>query len=56
VRRSIGILLTIMLILTIFSGIGSADIYINFGTGSPGSTYYTLGGPMAELWNNYGYC
>lgn len=55
-RKSIDILLTIMLILTVFSGIGSADIYINFGTGNPGGTYYTLGGAMADLWNQYGFC
>lgn len=49
-RKSLGILLTALLILSIFSGYGLATTFITFGTGSPGGTYYPLGGAMADLW------
>ena len=33
-----------------FSEINLDTTYITFGTGSPGGTYYPLGGAMADLW------
>jgi uncharacterized protein len=49
-RKIIGILITFVLIVSAFSGFGLAQTYITFGTGSPGGTYYPLGGAMADLW------
>lgn len=49
-RKSLGIILTALLMLSIFTGYGLATTYITFGTGSPGGTYYPLGGAMADLW------
>ncbi len=49
-RKLIGIFITVVLIVSVFSGFGLAQTYITFGTGSPGGTYYPLGGAMADLW------
>ncbi len=49
-RKSIAIFITVILILSVFSVIGLATMYMTFGTGSPGGVYYPLGGAMADLW------
>lgn len=49
-RKSLGILLTALFMMLIFAGYGLATTFITFGTGSPGGTYYPLGGAMADLW------
>ncbi len=49
-RKLGSILLIIFLMLFVFNGIGSATIFLTFGTGSPGGVYYPLGGAMADLW------
>jgi len=40
----------VSLLMFLFSGISLAATHITFGTGSPGGTYYPLGGAMADLW------
>lgn len=49
-KKIISMLLVFMLMLTIFTTAGFAQTFITFGTGSPGGTYYPLGGAMADLW------
>lgn len=49
-RKALGVILVMVLICTVFTGIGSATTYMTFGTGSPGGVYYPLGGAMADLW------
>jgi uncharacterized protein len=49
-KKNVGIFLTIFLMVLVISGHGFAQTFITFGTGSPGGTYYPLGGAMADLW------
>jgi len=49
-KKLTGIFITVVLLVSVFSGFGLAQTYITFGTGSPGGTYYPLGGAMADLW------
>jgi TRAP transporter TAXI family solute receptor len=50
VKKSLSIILMVSLLVFLFSGISIAATHITFGTGSPGGTYYPLGGAMADLW------
>jgi len=50
VKKYLSIILTVSLLMFLFSGISLAATHITFGTGSPGGTYYPLGGAMADLW------
>lgn len=49
-KKYLSVILIVGLLMFLFSGISLAVTYINFGTGSPGGTYYPLGGAMADLW------
>jgi len=50
VKKYLSIILMVSLLMFLFSGISIAATHITFGTGSPGGTYYPLGGAMADLW------
>jgi TRAP transporter TAXI family solute receptor len=50
VKKYLSIILMVSLLVFLFSGISLAVTHITFGTGSPGGTYYPLGGAMADLW------
>ncbi|MFH1939466.1 MAG: TAXI family TRAP transporter solute-binding subunit, partial [bacterium] len=50
VKKYLSLILMVSLVVFMFSGISLAATHITFGTGSPGGTYYPLGGAMADLW------
>ena len=49
-KKYLSLIIMISVVVFTFSGIGLAVTHITFGTGSPGGTYYPLGGAMADLW------
>jgi len=49
-RKLVRYILTIFILLFVFSATCSATVFLTFGSGSPGGVYYPIGGAMADLW------
>lgn len=50
VRKSLSILLLVLLVVGTLTACGSKQTFINIGTGGTAGTYYPLGGAFAEIW------
>jgi TRAP transporter TAXI family solute receptor len=51
-KRTLGIMASVAVILSMAAGVASAVTFVNIATGSTGGSYYPLGAAMAKIWND----
>jgi hypothetical protein len=51
-KRTLGIMVSVAVILSMAAGVASAVTFVNIATGSTGGSYYPLGAAMAKIWND----
>lgn len=51
-KRTLGIMVCVAVILSMAAGVASAVTFVNIATGSTGGSYYPLGAAMAKIWND----
>lgn len=51
-KRTLGIMASVAIILSMAAGVASAVTFVNIATGSTGGSYYPLGAAMAKIWND----